>query len=425
MSLFALSLAYLRAKPLNTCLNVLLLALGVGMIVLLMLFSAQLQQRLTRDASGLDLVIGAKGSPLQLILSSIYHLDIPTGNIPITELDRWRRHELVEAVIPLALGDSLGGFRIVGTEPAYAEHYEALLADGKFWKTPFEAVLGAEVAERTGLAIGDRFFGNHGLAPGGPAHGEHPYTVVGILTASASVIDRLVLTGIDSIWTAHGIEPDDDHAHDSEDPTTHDESDDRETPTDPIGEDRSTDRRQAAVTALLMRYRTPLAAVQLPALVNQTAGLQAAAPALEMARLLSLIGVGIDTVRGFGLLLMATAGLSVFIALYHALQMRRYDLAVMRTLGASSRMLFMQLLLEGLILAGGGALLGLFLGHGAASLLTLLLPDMSNLGLTGFTFLAEEAYIIGLALIIGLLAALIPALQAYRTDITTVLASGG
>lgn len=422
MSLFALSLAYLRARPLNTCLNLLLLALGVGMIVLLMLFSAQLQQRLARDASGLDLVIGAKGSPLQLILSSIYHLDIPTGNIPITELDRWRGHELVERVIPLALGDSLGGFRIVGTEPDYAEHYDAQLAGGNFFQHPFEAVLGAEAAARTGLIVGDHFFGNHGLAPGGPAHGEHPYTVVGILTPTASVIDRLVLTSIDSIWTAHGIEPDDDHAQDPP-PPPHDESHHSDPPTEQASEATSTDRPQA-VTALLVRYRTPLAAVQLPPLVNQTAGLQAAAPALEMARLLALIGVGLDAVHGLGLLLMATAGLSVFIALYQALQMRRYDLTVMRTLGASSRMLFLQLLLEGLILAGGGAVLGLLLGHGVASLMTFLLPDISTLGLTGLTWLAEEAYVVGLAFIIGLLAALIPAFQAYRTDITAVLASG-
>lgn len=421
MSLFALSLAYLRARPLNTCLNLLLLALGVGMIVLLMLFSAQLKQRLTRDASGLDLVIGAKGSPLQLILSSIYHLDIPTGNIPFAEVERWRRHELVKTVIPLALGDSLGGFRIVGTEPAYAELYEARLTSGTFWEKPFEAVLGAQAAERTGLKVGDRFFGNHGLAPGGPAHSEHPFTVVGILVPTASVIDQLVLTGIDSIWSAHDIASNNDLSHESDELTAHD--DDHETPATPASADTHADRQQA-VTALLVRFRSPLAAVQLPPLVNQTAGLQAASPALEMARLLSLIGVGIDAVHGFALLLMATAGLSIFIALYNALQMRRYDLAVMRVLGASSQTLLTQLLLEGLLLASGGAFLGLLAGHGAASVLAISLPEVSNLGLSGFSWLAEEAYVIGLTLLVGLLAALIPAIQAYRTDMTTVLASG-
>ena len=399
MSLVKLSLAYLRARPLGTCLNLLLLALGVGMIVLLLLLTAKLEERLTRDADGLDLVIGAKGSPLQLILSSIYHLDIPTGNIPVSEVDRWRGHDLVEAVIPLALGDSLGGFRIVGTEPAYAAHYGADFSAGRLWEAPFEAVLGSRVAERSGLALGDRFFGNHGLAPGGPAHAENPYQVVGILSPTASVIDRLVLTGVDSIWVSHGIEVASE------------------------GTAEATDDRRA-VTALLLRYRSPLAAVQLPPAVNQTAGLQAAAPALEMARLVSMIGIGVDTISGFSLLLIAIAGLSLFIGLTNALQARRYDLAIMRIMGASPRTLFTQVLLEGLLLAGAGTVLGILLGHGAASLLAASFSGAENLGITGRFWVFEEIYIVCFALIIGLIAALIPALQAYRTDMAATLASG-
>ncbi len=427
MSLLGLSIAYLRARLLGTCLNLLLLALGVGMIVLLLLFGAKFEDRLTKDADGIDLVIGAKGSPLQLILSGIYHLDIPTGNIPVSEVQRWRDHELVSFVIPLALGDSLGGFRIVGTETAYAEHYGATLTEGRFWKAPAEAVLGSAVAAKTGLALGDRFLGNHGLAPGGPAHGDHPYEVVGLLAPTASVIDRLVLTGVDSVWASHGIEAIDE-AHDADD---HEARDDDHQATSPelASKPTSTDRRQAAgarqaVTALLLGYRSPLAAVQLPPLVNQTAGLQAAAPALEMARLVSMIGIGMDAISGFGLLLMAMAGLSVFIGLTHALQARRYDLAVMRTMGASPRTLFAQLLLEGALLAGGGVVLGLLLGHGAASMLAATFPGVGNLGLSGWSFVFEEVHVVGFAFAIGLIAALIPAIQAYRTDIAATLASG-
>lgn len=418
MSLLGLSFAYLRVRILSTCLNLLLLAFGVGMIVLLLLFTAKFEERLTRDAAGLDLVIGAKGSPLQLILSSIYHLDIPTGNIPVSEVERWRDHDLVKSVIPLALGDSLGGFRIVGTETAYAEHYEATLIDGRFWKAPSEAVLGSDVAEKTGLMVGDRFLGNHGLAPGGPAHGDNPYEVVGLLSPTASIIDRLVLTGVDSVWASHGIEAIDER-HDPDDHDAHH----RDASSGKVGEPTSTDSRHA-VTALLLSYRSPLAAVQLPPLVNQTAGLQAAAPALELARLVSMIGIGTDAINGFGLLLMAMAGLSVFIGLANALQSRRYDLAIMRTMGASPRTLFVQLLLEGALLAGGGALLGLLLGHGAASLLAASFPGAESLGVSGWSWVVEEIYVVLLALIIGLIAALIPAIQAYRTDIASTLASG-
>ena len=139
MSLLGLSLAYIRARALNAALNLMLLALGVAMIVLLLLFSAQLEDRLTRDSRGIDLVIGGKGSPLQLILASIYHVDSPTGNIPLAEAERWAEHPLVAEAMPLALGDSLAGFRIVGAEHAYALHYGAQLSAGRLWREPFEA----------------------------------------------------------------------------------------------------------------------------------------------------------------------------------------------------------------------------------------------------------------------------------------------
>jgi putative ABC transport system permease protein len=423
MSLLALSLAYIRARALGTALNLLLLALGVGTIVLLLLFGAQLGERLTRDARGIDLVIGAKGSPLQLILSAVYHADFPTGNVPLAEAERWASHRLVEQAIPLALGDSLAGFRIVGTEHGYVAHYGASLAAGRLWQAPFEATLGAAVAAATGLEVGDRFVGSHGLAGGGPAHAEHPYSVVGVLAPSASVLDRLVLTPIASVWQVHGLAGAD-HAHDEvEEVHGHDEGeaagDEDHAPDEAEG---GADPRRA-VTALLIRYASPLAAVQLPLEVNRESALQAASPAFETARLLALVGVGIDTLRGFGGLLIVSAGLSVFIALWNAMQERRYDLAVLRLLGAPRRALFAQPLIEGLLLAGGGALLGLVLGHGTAELLGQLLRAGQSLGLSGLVFLRGELYVVLLALAIGALAALLPALQAYRTDIAAVLAT--
>ena len=424
MSLLGLSLAYIRARALNAALNLMLLALGVAMIVLLLLFSAQLEDRLTRDSRGIDLVIGGKGSPLQLILASIYHVDSPTGNIPLAEAERWAEHPLVAEAMPLALGDSLAGFRIVGAEHAYALHYGAELSAGRLWQEPFEATLGAQVAANTGLGVGDTFVGSHGLAGGGPAHGEHPYTVVGVLEPTASVLDRLVLTPVDSVWLAHGMAPSE---HDDEHAAQH--SDDLAGATDQHGgepapaEAHATDARPLEITALLIRYASPIGAVQLPRLVNQESALQAAAPAFETARLLSLVGVGLDALRWIGLLLIAVAGLSVFIALSNAMQERRYDLAVMRTLGASRRQLFTQPLLEGFLLAGAGALLGILLGHGVAEAVGRLLPEGRNMGLSGFIWLPEEFYVLLLAMLVGLLAALLPAIQAYRTDIAAVLAS--
>ena len=149
MNLATVSLAYLRARPLSTGLNILLLALGVATIALLLLATQQIEDRLQRDARGIDLVIGAKGSPMQIILSSIYHLDVPTGNISYKQAREIAQHRAVKSVIPLALGDSYRGLRIVGTNHDYLAHYGARLAAGRLWEKPLEVVLGAEAAARS------------------------------------------------------------------------------------------------------------------------------------------------------------------------------------------------------------------------------------------------------------------------------------
>ncbi|HEY6336134.1 MAG TPA: FtsX-like permease family protein, partial [Alphaproteobacteria bacterium] len=176
------------------------------------------------------------------------------------------------------------------------------------------------------------------------------------------------------------------------------------------------------ITALLITYRTPMAAAMLPRFVNSRTALQAASPAYETARLLSLVGVGIDTLRGFGILLIASAALGVFIALYNATRERRYDIAIMRSLGASRGRVLREVLLEGLLLASGGIVLAIALGHGIAALLGEFSPEARALGLSGLAWRAEESWLVLLALLVGVAAALVPALLAYRVDIARTLA---
>ncbi|HEX6141797.1 MAG TPA: FtsX-like permease family protein [Geminicoccaceae bacterium] len=412
MNLLTLSFAYLRAQAPNAALNVVLLAFGVATIALLLLFSAQLEDRLTRDAQGIDLVIGAKGSPLQLILSSVYHVDAPTGSVPLGEVERWAADPRVEAVIPIALGDTVDGFRIVGTTPAYVDHYRQELAEGRLWASPQEAVLGAEAARRLGLRLDDMFIARHGLGGGGAGHTGSPYRVVGLLAPGGTVLDRLALTGLESVWTTHGIEP----PPAANDPDALKDA----TATAPQGGGDGPE-----VNAFLVRYAAPGAEAELPREVNLETRLQAAAPAAELDRLLLLVGTGIDALRVLGALLIAAAVLSVFVALWSGLKERRYDMAVMRTLGARRRTLMVQIVLEGLILASLGLLLGLAIGHGLAEVAPELVPALRPLGLTGRMMAPGEGALIALVLAVGVLAALLPALQAYRTDIAALLGSRG
>ena len=399
MNLASLSASYLRARPLNTALSLILLSLGVATIVLLVLVVSQLEERMNQDARGIDLVVGAKGSPMQLILSAIYHLDAPTGNIPIGAAESLAKNRFVKKAMPLALGDSWKGYRIVGATHDYPAHYGARLAGGRLWEKPMEAVLGAEVAERTGARVGSTFVGAHGIGGEGDEHKDAPYTVVGILERTGLVLDRLVLTSIASVWQVHG-----------EHQGAQDEA------------DRKAMESDREVTVVLIQYASPLAAATLPRQINAQSELQAGSPAFETARLFRVVGVGVEAMRAFAIVLILAAGLSVFIALYTALEERRYDLAVMRTLGASPRRLFGLLVTEGLVLALAGALIGLLLGHVLASLLGAWLRSEQQYAVSGLIWRSEEAWLVAASLAVGLVAALIPAWRAYRTDVSGTLA---
>src|SRR5262249_33864712 len=145
MNLFQLAWSYLRARPLGTLLNILLLALGIGTIGFVLLVNDQIGERLNRDAAGIDLVVGAKGSPMQLILTGIFHLDVPPGNIPLASARQLAKDPLIRRVIPLSLGDSFHGYRIVGTSPDYLQLYGGSFASGGLWQDSMQAVLGSSV----------------------------------------------------------------------------------------------------------------------------------------------------------------------------------------------------------------------------------------------------------------------------------------
>ena len=399
VSTVTLALRFLLARPLPAALNVLLLTLGLGSMCFVILVGEQLENAFERDVQGIDLVVGAKGSPLQLILAGVFHVDVPSGNIALADVQELAQNPLVKRVIPLSLGDSLQGFRIVGTSPAYVEHYAATLAAGALWSQPMQAVLGAQVAKATGMKLGAQFAGTHGLASGGEEHPEK-YSVSGVLAPCACVLDRLVLTATESVWQVHEKAV----ALDAEDQKALEEA--RE------------------VTVALVQYATPLAAVRLPRLVNTSTDMQAAAPAVEITRLLSMLGVGTLVLKALGGVLLVVAALSVWIALWQALAERRADLAMLRMLGAPPARLGGLLVAQALWLAVLGCVLGLLFGHLLAGAVGYLLAAQRSLPITGWIWLPTEWAVPALALGVALLAAAIPAWGAYRVDAAQLLHSG-
>jgi putative ABC transport system permease protein len=400
MNIFKISIKNLSSNRLTTVLNIILVAFGVGILSILYLASNQIGNKLEKNAKDIDLVVGAKGSPLQLILSSIYHIDYPTGNIPATDAYKLMRNPMVKRAVPLALGDNYNGYRIVGTDSTFSHLYGLSIRGGKFWQKDLEVTIGSTVASTSKLNIGDSFFGAHGLSGKGDIHKQHAYVVKGILKPQGNITDNLILTNIGSVYKMHEEKHGEMHNH-------------------PAAEEAK-EINDKQITAILIQYKSPMSVILFPRMVNQSTNMQAASPAMESARLFSLIGVGIDTLQWFAVFIMAIAALSIFISLYNAMKERKYDLAIMRCLGASKSKLFFLVMFEGILVTLIGACFGLLIGHVALEVIGAY-QESSQAKLTGLIAVPQEAYLIWIGLLIGTLASLIPAMQIYKVDIAETL----
>lgn len=392
--------------------SLLLFAMGVGIISLLLIMRESLDESFKKNIRGIDMVIGAKGSPLQLILSSVYHIDNPTGNIPQSEANKLKKHPLVEQGIPLAFGDNYKGFKILGTTAEYLELYEGEIDAGEIWEHEFEVVLGGVLAERLGLKIGDEFFSNHGLIGEVNAHEDHPYKVVGTLKKSGTILDQLILTGLESIWGVHeehSEKPPQEEAHNHEEGEEHAHEDHAE--------------KERDITAMLIKFRSPMGMMQLPRMVNSQTSMQAALPAIEVNRLFDLFAVGIQLIRGIAIAIMVISGISIFISLYNNLLDRKYELALMRSLGATRTELFIMVVLEGLIIAIIGYVAGILMSRLGIQILDSLIQTNYRYDLDVLSGMQEEGFLLIASLVLGVLAAFLPALNAWRTDIAETLSS--
>ena len=403
MNLLKISVANLKEKKLNSFLSALLLTLGIGMISLLLLLNKQLDEQFRRNIKGIDLVVGAKGSPLQLILSSIYQIDAPTGNVPLAEVNSLRKNPFVKTVIPLSMGDSYQGFRIVGTTPKYTEHFQAKVAQGNLYNASMEVTIGSKVARNTQLKIGDTFSSSHGLDADGDVHGNRKYVVKGIFEPNGSVVDQLILTRLSSIWDIH------EHAEENHQTEKHTSV--------PEHEDEG-----KQVTSALVQFRNPMGLMTIPRQINENTSMQAALPSIEINRLFSLLGVGIETLRALALVIIIIAGVSVFISLYNSLKERKYEMALMLSMGATRTKLFLMLLLEGLMLAIIGFIAGILLSRVGLWLFSRAAEQDFHYSMRQFGILPEEIYLFFAALFIGLLAAALPSLGIYRLNISRTLA---
>ena len=391
-------------KTLTTLLSWLLLSVSVAIISVLLLFQQRFEKQFSNNISDVDLVIGAKGSPLQLVLSAVFHLDAPTGNISYAEAEKWMRHPYVSTAIPLAYGDSYKGYSIVGTTNSFLQKPGIELLKGKLNSADFEILAGHAIAQKLGLQPGNQFYSAHGNDAHAETHNDHPYTVTGILKPTGQVTDNLLITNLESVWKMH--EHGEEHNHEP-----HNKDALHKKATDP-GE----------LTAVLLKFRNPVAAIQLPRTINEQTGLMAAAPAIEINRLFSLFGIGIDVLRAVGIGIMSLSALSIFVALYNSLKERKYELALMRTMGASRSKLSWLMLLEAGALCVAGMVTGLALSRIMIWMLADKLQSNYHLDISPFTFqIPGELILCMLTTGLSLAAALLPAISAWFINISKTL----
>jgi len=449
-------------RPLSLLLNILLLALGVGLISFLFIMNDQLKDKFEKNLAGIDLVVGAKGSPLQMILCNMYHIDNPTGNISIAEAKPYLRpnHPLIKQAVPLSLGDSYQGFRIVGTEPVFVEMYEGALKEGEMFSKTLDVVLGATVAREANLKMGSTFKSSHGFVQDDDMTHDHgELKVVGILKPSGSVMDQLILTPTSSVWhvhdhveeapvaqeeeahvhdhKGHGHEEHDheEHNHEGHDHEGHDhEGHDHH---DHEGHDHAhhdhhvhdntredlISHEDKEITSMLIQYksRTNIHTLNMPRAIKEQTDMMAASPAYQINRLYSLMGVGAKAIQVLGFLIAFVSAISIFISLLNSLKEREYELSLLRVSGASPSNLFALVIFEGLVLAIIGAVVGLVLGRVAMYFMADYMGVTYRYDFSAWVFGQKDFLIVLAALALGFLASLIPAMRAYKTDIHKVL----
>jgi len=392
MTILAVALKYLRGRLVASTLTAVSIALGVSLVVASVLLARGIKDGFIAGATDYNLVIGAKGSPTQLVLGVIFRMDLATPNIEYTIYRKLQQDPRVETAAPIGVGDAYRGFRYVATNSAYFAAFPwrrktFALAAGKFFaedppsEPAYEAVLGAEAARSTGLQIGDRFYEGEEMA-------DYPLTVVGILRPTHSADDRAIFFSLPSYWGMNEV------------------------------------ARGMAIKPLTAVLIRPKRMSDLPSLnreLNVTPDTQAVLPSAVLLTIFNMMAVAENVLKMILAIVGVIVLLYVFVAMYSATMERRREIATMRALGARRATVFGIVLAESAALSTVGGVGGILAGHAIAYLAGSLLGQ-SGLAINPLLFnVFEPAVLLGVMLL-GTLAGLLPALLAYRTEVVENLA---
>lgn len=384
-----LATRFLRFRLVSTLLTIFSVAAGVALILWLQGISSGVRSAFLKHATPYNLVVGAVGSPIQLMLSSVFYLDRPVGNISGEIYQQLKSDPAIERAVPLAIGDSFRGFPVVGTtdeffRPVPGSAVELRVGEGRGFTQDFEAVMGSDAAKTAAIRVGDEFVTSHGFS----GHESHTkkFAVVGILEPTGGPQDRAVFCSVESIRKNHS-------------------------------EDSAAGATGGEVTAVLVRPRDLTYLPLLMRRLNLAGGAQAVFPAAVLQRLFDVFDIWKKVLELVCWVVVAVALTSVSITLYSFVEERTSEIALMRALGASRARVTRFVLLQSELLALGGGVAGVVLGH----LLMLAFGEaartFTGIEISWTAFGGWECAIFGALAVTGALFGWLPARRAYRVSI--------
>jgi putative ABC transport system permease protein len=439
MTLFNIVLKNLKKRILATILTTLSVALGAGLILAILTIQSETEKSFNQTSAGYDLILAAKGSQLQTTLNTLYHIETSTGVVPYALYEAALKDPRVDYAFPFYVGDRYQQYRVIGTSKDYLEKAQPrrevayAFREGRNFEKLQEAVLGAMVAEETGLKVGDTFNFTHGI--GGQdasaevfVHEDHPVTIVGILEPTGTANDRVIFAELQTTHSVHQAyqAP----AADAEGPEAHDH--------------HHADEKRVEIKnldAVLVKYKSPASALQVAGMINYPVpdnpviarnlqrdplfpyreGVMAVSPAVQVSQLMKIIGNVDWILKVVAYLVIIVAITGILVAIYNTMEERRRDIAIMRSLGASRSKILSIIVLESTFICFMGSILGLFLGWSTTAIAAPYLILSAGIFIEPFTFEYLHAMILLLMCALGIIAGTIPGLKAYRTDVAAYL----
>ncbi len=403
----------LRQHALSTLITTCSIALGTGLVMAVIAIRAQSVSAFTGGPTGFDAVLGARGSPLQLVLNTVFHLETSPGNIPWTMYQAMKDDPRVELAIPYALGDNYYGFRIVGTEIELFTEFEyrkgvrfRTHGDGRFFDPDRqEAVLGSYAAQKLNLKAGDTFQPYHGLVFDESMRHDEQYVVVGVLEATNSPSDRVIWIPIEGVYRLEGhvlrgggdeyvAKPG------REIPDAHKE-----------------------VSAVMLKFRNPQIGFMMDAMINKQGKVATLAWPIGavMAGLFDKIGWMNQILALVSYLVVLVAAGSILASIYNSINERRREFAILRSLGARRKTVFAVIVLEAASIAALGVIAGFLVYAAIFTSASEIVRAQTGIVLDLLKFHLAFVVVPVCVILLGVMAGIVPAFKAYRTDVATNL----